>query len=68
MVENRMWFFLGDSRVGEGLKPVTVEQVLADRGMQLSIVNIWVAAAGPGEYRKIVRNLLGRHKTTTDHL
>jgi hypothetical protein len=54
--------FLGDSRVGEGLKPVTVEQVLADRGMQLSIVNIWVAAAGPGEYRKIVRNLLGRHK------
>ena len=54
--------FLGDSRFGEGLKPVTVEQVLTDRGMHLSTVNIWLAAAGPEEYRKIVRNLLGHHK------
>lgn len=53
--------FLGDSRFGEGVKPVTVERVLADHGARLSTVNIWLAAAGPEEYRKIVRNLLGPH-------
>jgi hypothetical protein len=53
--------FLGDSRFGEGVKPATVEQVLDDQGARLSTVNIWLASAGPDEYRMIVRNLLGHH-------
>lgn len=53
--------FLGDSRFGEGVKPLTVEKVLADQGGRYSTVNIWIPSAGPEEYQKIVRNLLAHH-------
>ncbi len=53
--------FLGDSRFGEGIKPLTVEEALAERGERQSTVNLWLAGAGPEEYRKIVRSLLGYH-------
>jgi hypothetical protein len=50
--------FLGDSRVGSGLKPLTVDNQMSSSGVQMTSVNIWMAAAGPEEYRKIIRHLL----------
>jgi hypothetical protein len=54
--------FLGDSRVGSGLKPLTVDNQMSVSGVQMTSVNIWMAAAGPEEYRKIIRHLLSDQK------
>jgi hypothetical protein len=54
--------FLGDSRVGSGLKPLTVDNQISTGGTLITSVNIWMAAAGPGEYRKIIRHLLADNK------
>jgi hypothetical protein len=54
--------FLGDSRVGSGLKPLTVDNRISSGGAPITSVNIWMAAAGPDEYRKIIRHLLADQK------
>lgn len=50
--------FMGDSRTGDGIKPLTVERVLNEQGTSITAVSIWLAGAGPAEGQQIVDNLL----------
>jgi hypothetical protein len=50
--------FLGDSRVGNGVDPRLVDDVLAARGQRTTSVNVWLAGAGPDDFLKIARNVL----------
>jgi hypothetical protein len=54
--------FMGDSRMGNGLNPQLVEQELAGHGVAATVVNIWLAGAGPVDFREIVRNVLASHR------
>ena len=52
---------MGDSRTGNGLNPAVIEEVLAERGRQSTVVNIWLAGAGPVEFRTVVERVLSAH-------
>lgn len=45
---------IGDSRTGTGLKPLSIERVLKDQGIDANVVSIWLAGAGLVETRQII--------------
>ncbi|MCX8022643.1 MAG: hypothetical protein N2745_07710 [Syntrophorhabdaceae bacterium] len=52
---------LGDSRAGNGIKPIVIERTLEEKGIKTSVVNIWLPGTGLTDLLEITERLVTKY-------